>query len=541
MAYFSTRKLFLTPSFDLPKKEVEIFDRYYGFLEDSGIAEVIRKYENNTSSVGGRPNVNYYNLFAVILYGFAYGRETLREIEEACQYDIRFISIMEEVRPAYTTISNFINKVIVPNEEEIFGTINKQVMKELNIDMKDVFVDGTKFEANANKYKFVWKPTKYHEKITETFFKLLSDNKICQDFHKEVLVKSSTIALAIDRTIAIKETIEEERYSRIIKALEALMLKVVEYEEKEEICGTNRKSYYKTDHDATAMALKTDYYSGLGSTMHAAYNTQILVSKGLVCAYNISQARTDIKEFTGILDKFKRIYEKYPENICADAGYGSLENYRYLREKGIGNYVKYQSWEGNVSGSNPECYRINNDNNTVTCLNGNVGYKIRIPNRHPKKADGVFFKIDGCNNCSFREFCKKFQKNQNENFKIFEVSIEFEIEKQKATTNLLSKKGIELRVNRSIQVEGVFGITKQDKGYTRTRRRGLDKVSTEMMLTFLGVNIKKLFDYYYTNKQPKFWVAPDDIESETFKKPSAKRLAKKGAKINNNIYKIKQA
>ena len=62
-----------------------------------------------------------------------------------------------------------------------------------------------------------------------------------------------------------------------------------------------------------------------------------------------------------------------------------------------------------------------------------------------------------------------------------------------------------------------------------------------MMLTFLGVNIKKLFDYYSTNKQPKFWIAPNDLKPELFKKPSAKRLSKKGTKINNNIYKIKQA
>lgn len=541
MAYFSTRKIFLTPSFDLPKEEVAIFDRFYDFLDDSGVGEVIRKYEKNTTKVGGRPNVNYYNLFAVILYGFACGRETLREIEEACRYDIRFISIMEEIRPAYTTISNFINNVIVPNEEEIFGLINKQILKELSIDMRDVFVDGTKFEANANKYKFVWKPTRYHEKITTTFFELLSKNNICQDFHKESLVRSSTIALSIDRLVANKETIEKEKYDDLMETLKTLMLKVVEYEEKEEICGPNRKSYYKTDHDATAMALKADYYSGLGSNMHAAYNTQILVSKGLVCAYNISQARSDISEFTGILDKFKRIYGKYPENVCADAGYGSLANYRYLRNNGIGNYVKYQSWEGNVSGSNPECYRLNNDNKTITCLNGFVGNIVYIPHRHPKKADGIFFKVEGCNECGFREFCKKYQKIQDENFKIFEVSIEFQNEKQKAEINLLSKKGIELRVNRSIQVEGVFGITKQDKGYTRTRRRGLLKVSTEMMLTFLGINIKKLFTFYKTNKQPKFWVIPDDLKAESFKKPSAKRLSKKGVKINHNIYKIKQA
>ena len=45
-----------------------------------------------------------------------------------------------------------------------------------------------------------------------------------------------------------------------------------------------------------------------------------------------------------------------------------------------------------------------------------------------------------------------------------------------ARENLLSVKGIEMRVNRSSQVEGVFGIIKQDMNYERIRRRGLDKV-----------------------------------------------------------------
>ena len=89
-----------------------------------------------------------------------------------------------------------------------------------------------------------------------------------------------------------------------------------------------------------------------------------------------------------------------------------------------------------------------------------------------------------------------------------------------------------MRVNRSIQVEGVFGIEKQDYGYVRFRRRGLEKVSTETMLNFLGLKIAKLFRFYETGKLNKFWIAPDNLEPETFKKPSWKRLSKKGRKLN---------
>lgn len=121
--------------------------------------------------------------------------------------------------------------------------------------------------------------------------------------------------------------------------------------------------------------------------------------------------------------------------------------------------------------------------------------------------------------------------------KIFEVIPEFMKYRQQAEANLLSIKGIELRVNRSVQVEGVFGNEKQNRGYTRIRRRGLSKVSTEMMLVLLGLNIKKLFNYYSSNRFPKFWPPPENMSPQQFKKPFVKRLSKKGVRIHDTKYK----
>ena len=58
------------------------------------------------------------------------------------------------------------------------------------------------------------------------------------------------------------------------------------------------------------------------------------------------------------------------------------------------------------------------------------------------------------------------------------------------------------------------------------------KVKLEMALKFLGLNIAKLFRFYETGKTNEFWTAPEDLEAEEFKKPSAKRLSKKGDRIN---------
>lgn len=536
MSYFITRKMFLTPSFELNVKEEEKLLKFLMFLEKSNVSSIINKYIGNNKGKGGRPNVNYYNLFATIIYGFTFGRDTLRDLEDACMYDLRYIFLMEQTRVSYSTFSHFINKVIVPNEKEIFTLLNLQIKKELNINFDDAFVDGTKFEANANKYKFVWKPITFHKKISVTFFDLLKNNNLCSTYRFEELVSSKTISSAISELSLNKNSYSIKQYDNLLKALTSILLKVLEYEEKERICGPNRNSYYKTDHDATAMALKTDYYSGLGSRMHAAYNTQILVINGIVFSYYVSQSRSDFSDFIPILDDFYSSYHCFPVNVCADAGYGSLYNYEYLNKNNIGNYVKHQSWEGNVSGTYPDCYYLNDDN-TITCLNGKIGYPVILENRHPKKAKAIFYKIDNCTDCPFKPYCMKYSKNIDADNKIFEVIPEFMKYKQQAESNLLSIKGIEMRVNRSVQVEGVFGNEKQNRGYTRIRRRGLSKSSTEMMLVLLGLNIKKLFNFYSTNHFPKFWSLPDNLLPQQFKKPSAKRLSKKGIKAHNRKYK----
>ncbi len=536
MAYFTTERTFLVPSFDLPEKETGKLRRYLAFLEASGVGEVIARGVKNGTAAGGRPNCDYYRMFATVLYGFANDRYTLRKIAEACSYDIRYIFLMQQTQVDYSTISRFINKIVLPSAGEIFSLLCKRIKEELGVDFGDAFIDGTKFEANANKYKFVWKPTRFHERISARASEIIERHGLLEKPFCDRLMKSSAVAKAITNLEAKKADIAEPEFSNSLSALSSMLEKILEYESKEEICGEGRKSYYKTDHDATAMALKADYYSGLGSNMHAAYNVQALVIKGIVFAYVVTQSRADFPDFIPVLRAFRGNYGVYPERVCADSGYGNLENYSFLKENGIGNFVKCLSWEGNVTGRCPDCYEMADDG-TIICLNGNVGRKVEIEQRHPKKAGAVFYRVDGCGECGFSKYCKRFMKDQSEGHKIFEIVPALQIAKQESTANLLSPKGIEMRVNRSIQSEGTFGIVKRDYGRERFNRRGMEKVSCETMLYFAGLNVAKLLRFYETGKQCQYWVAPPDLKPQEAKKPSAKKLSKKGARINAKTYK----
>lgn len=396
---------------------------------------------------------------------------------------------MKQERPSHIRFGEFINEVIMPNRNEIFHFITEEIIKEIGLDIEDVFIDGSKFEADANKYKFVWKPTKLHETLSDKIRILLSRVGLSRSVPDKGIIDSKLIAIKVSELSSFleKDISLRKDYDLLCEYLN----KSLEYEEKERICVPDRNSYYKTGHNATVMCLKEDYYSGLGSNMHAGYNAQLLVSKGIICSYYISQSRNDLKDFIPTIDNFYKSYGYYPKRVCDDSGYGSLENCEYLNTHNIENYVKYFSFEGNVSGRNPDPYYLEDDG-TFICLNGNIGTRVNIDSRHPKKAEAVFYRVDGCNSCQFVAYCKRYQNIKDEDFKIFEFSQRLTFYKQESFSNLLSPKGIEMRVNRSSQVEGAFGVLKEDMNYTRLRRISLEKVETEFILYFLGYNIRIL-------------------------------------------------
>lgn len=534
MGYFSISKTFLGIPLTLDVKESHKIDKFLQLLDKSGIYTIIKKYIKNNTCLGGRSGYNKFKLFAVILFGFAFKDYSLRDLEQACKYDLRYKTIMEGDEPNYSTLCHFINEVIVPNEKEIFSKLMKTIINELPINTEVIYIDGSKFEANANKYKFVWKPITFHTKLSNTVFNIVKQIDIFNDYKLNGLVSSKNIIYFLEK---LNEKENKSSFEiNAIKALNTILLKIIEYEEKENICGSNRKSYYKTDKDATAMCLKADYYSGLGSNMHAAYNIQVGVSSGFILVYYVSQSRADINDFIPTIEQYYLFYSGYPKKICADAGYGSYKNYKYMHDNNIISFVKHQSWEGNLSGSNPEQFKYTKENKVI-CLNNNIGYEIELENRHPRKEKTVFFKVDGCNNCKFSYYCKRFMKDTTQNYKIFELNKEFELLKNESVENLLSAEGIKIRINRAIQVEGTFGNEKQNQKHSRLRRRGIDKVSTEIMLSFLGANIKKYFSYLESKKLPAFWDNEESIKPQCFKKPSAKRLNKKGKRIYDKTYK----
>lgn len=531
MGNFSTKQGFLFYPSTIYVEEQEKIDAFLALLDRSGVEKYL-KVKSEYDAMG-RPEFNPYAMFATIVYGFSMKNGPLRDLESGCRNDIRFMHLMEGKTPSYVAFSRFINQVIKPNAIEIFCCIVRAIFETLNINMDTCFIDGTKQEAKSNKYKVVWKPTTLHLKLSDKIRTLLKLMQLDRSVPSEGIIPAQIIAQKLSQAESLISEKEGDDRKILVKQIESLseyLTKALDYEEKEEICGENRNSYYKTDYDATAMCLKADYYSGLGSNMHAAYQVQAIVSCGFIVNYYISQDRTDLYTFVPSMKRFHSCYDFYPKNIVADAGYGHLENYSFCTRNGIKGFIKYQSWEGESSGRNPALYELKDDN-TIVCLGGKTGKKVKLENVHPRKKNGEFFRVENCGDCDFKPYCRRYMKEKDEDFKVFEIVVEFQKEKQKARDLLLSVEGIEMRVNRSCQMEGAFGIIKNNMLYDRFRRTTMESVNVEFMLTSLGFDIRKFLRYYKGDVPVKYWTAPPDTVPQTFKKPSAKRLAKRATKI----------
>ncbi len=122
----------------------------------------------------------------------------------------------------------------------------------------------------------------------------------------------------------------------------------------------------------------------------------------------------------------------------------------------------------------------NEINDEYTCHNGKVLKTIGTSIRTSKtgyKSNVTNYECEDCINCDYKSKCTKAKSNKK-----IQVSKNFIEKRDISYKNILSNEGILLRVNRSIQVEGAFGVLKNDYNFTRFLTRGKTNVKTEFIL-----------------------------------------------------------
>ena len=488
----------------------------YDVTEGLNYTELYKTY----STKGRNPVILPETMFRIILYGYMEGIYSSRSLAKACRRDINFKWLLQgQQPPGHNSIARFRSNKLKNCIDNLFNQFIAKLSELGEIKFQHIFIDGTKIEANANRYSFVWKKSidKFEYKLQEKTSKLLdsisSEFKIsCTTDNDKIAVSEAKEVLEQLNSLKIEQGIEfvfgkGKRKSKLQKFTEELLHfidKQSEYDNYNAIFN-ERNSFSKTDHDATFMHMKEDHMKN--GQLKPAYNIQIGVEGEYIVGIDISSERSDQLTFIPFLEKLETGLGVQYESVIADAGYESEENYTHLEKNNQQSYIKPASYEKSKTLkfkndiSKVENMTYLEDEDSYICA---AGKKLLFKGTTHKKSKSGFLSVkyiyqcEDCTGCAIKEKCTKAKGNKQ-----IHVAKEFLRLRKNSLKNITSPKGVVLRMNRSIQVEGAFGIIKQDYGFRRFLMRSNSKVYTEFLLMAFGYNINKLHNKTIQNRKGK--------------------------------------
>ena len=412
----------------------------------------------------GRTGYNPIMMYAVVTYANMRGVRAVDRIVELCERDLAFIWLTKGQKPKRDAFYEFKNNKLTG---DVLDELNYQFMRRLKkeglITLKELFIDGTKLEANANRYTFVWRGSiNYHlaglldtiDSFCEKYNTLLHENEYAAKYDvgdaqmfiiegiekvRRVIDKNRKRKLTKHKKLSNNTIIEIDNCSPLeILKLQKNLMRIAEgegisfvhskgktkselqklYEELEEcgnrlmgykecfeIMGKDRNSYSKTDLEATFMRMKEDHM--LNGQLKPAYNVQIAVENYFIVHGYVSNDRTDYNTLIPVLEKHQKAFGKVLDEVTADSGYCSEKNLLYLKHNGIASYIKLQDHEKRKTRAYKEdiskyynmTTHIFEDEHYYICHDGRELRHIRTES---KEQDGYSqtWEVYGCADCS---------------------------------------------------------------------------------------------------------------------------------------------
>ena len=234
------------------------------FVEGMDLTDLYSTYERINS-------VSPRTLLKIVLYSYMNGDYSSRSMELNCKRDINFMFLLEGIpAPDHATFARFRSIHFAPCSKRILAEMSNTLYDLGEISGETIFIDGTKIEASANKYTFVWKKavTKSQAKLLQKLADFVAE---CEQLYDLRIVYGNTIKIKHVKKLRKKlYALKEEQVvfvhgigkrktplQKSIETLENYLCRLKKYNQQIHICG-ERNSYSKTDHDATFMRMKED-------------------------------------------------------------------------------------------------------------------------------------------------------------------------------------------------------------------------------------------------------------------------------------------
>ena len=444
-------------------------------------------------------------LLKVLVYGYVSNVYSSRKLEISCKENINFMWLSAMNYPDHNTINRFRGVRLKEALREIFEQVVQLLAKEGLLSIEDIYTDGTKIEANANKYTFVWKKSiqtnkeKMKKQLAEIWDyaqNLADDEDRLPDPPDFTTIDSEKVKDTVDKlnkALSKKKDVPSKVKAKMRYVTKNFPENIEKYERQEEILG-QRNSFSKTDNDATFMMMKEDHMKN--GQLKPGYNVQISTSNQCIVNYTVHPNPTDTRTLESHIIQHEKSYGISPKSITADAGYGSEENYNILEQKEIRSFVKYNMFDkqqhqvarDKTPFSSDKLY-YQKESDSYICP---IGQQMKLIGEVKRKNSTGFeqtikrYQAKNCKSCPLNGTCHKSQGNRT-----IEINENLNRQRLKAFQLLNSEEGIEKRKKRCYDVEPVFGNIKNNHKFKRFMLRGKDKVEIEWGLLAIAQNIRK--------------------------------------------------
>lgn len=461
-------------------------------------------------------------MLKIILCAYSQSTFSGRDIEDLLHDSVRMMWLAQNQTPSYRTINRFrADPRMAILLQSAFVQFRCQLESQGLIESDAIFIDGTKIEANANKYTFVFRKNidrhesvlleKSKEKYTalvesEVIPEMIreSDNPLSASelsyLHEQLSAVEDALTSQIDATedMPVRKVLRSERSNirQSKKAMKDYLDRRLNYIEQRQLLG-ERNSYSKTDPDATFMRMKDDHMQN--GQLKAGYNLQIATNNQFVLGYDVFWNPTDTRTLDPFLHTMKHTFNHLPKYIVADAGYGSESNYEcladtYERQALIpyNTYHKEQKKKYKDDVMHPDHWVYHETDDYYTCPNGRrlpfKRYTIRT-DKYGYKRRFKIYECEDCHDCPLMNLCKTSASSQP---KQMQKNMNLAYFKAQVKQTLSSPEGRRLYAQRKIDVETTYGHLKANLGFTRMSVRGKSKVHNELGIALMAVNLRKL-------------------------------------------------
>lgn len=430
------------------------------FIEGLDLSEM--GFGRAIAKATGRPPYDPGDLLRLYVYGYLNRTRSSRQLEKEAGRNVELMWLMRKLRPDFKTIADFRKD----NPQAL-----KKVCREFTLWCKRlelfggelVAIDGSKFRAvNSPKRNFTEK--KLRRMIREIEDKI---DQYLKDLDRQDKQEAGPQSLSRGQ---LEEKIERYRGRR------------ARYEElKSDLEHSGASQISLTDPESRSMRV--------GHGVEVSYNVQMVVDQKnkLLVEHEVTNEVIDLGQLSTMAKKAKETLGVEALEVVADRGYYNGEEVKACEQSGITAYVPKSNTSSNLKRGlfTKEDFIYQPDKDCYRCPAGKeLSYRYQSLEQGRQMRT---YQISGCKSCELKSKCSINQKG----IRAIKRWVDEAILEAMARRLAENPEKIELRKNLA---EHPFGTIKRAMNQGYFLMRGLTKVGTEVSLTILAYNLKRVIN-----------------------------------------------